>query len=617
MSFQHNQKLWIATTEDLRNAFLREKVLRSMKPMTDRVEVHRFCGDLYARYVVLCNNLGELYDQTLQTPKRDVIENLLVTATHRLQELKLNMQKIEMSEFVCVDDALIEMKLTPQNIEFLCPFYFPRKRDIETQRIVDEIPKSPTPSEVLLKKQQLTGLDKYRKVLTPEEIAAENLKKLKNNAASLIKSHEKARQARVLWFNLKNNPKQFHPKPKPFPEVAYEFYHKADQVPLVKIKRTHFKFDLNRRAKVVDKNFKFYEPPKFIENEYGQKVRAKEKSVVFRDEVIYNGQEVDEEDLETVRQLELQREKKLAQEQIRLELEVKSAIKIQRAYHLYKFRKMLKVRRRKRLEICGLVHKIENPEIPSQISIAEQNRLKRRERKRKFDDKIVEILNDEKSRIIKSRGTFIMEDITDHIRAWFREFYDGAQDFHRYPEEFEGGTILVLTGETMTVEEFLKEKSKSDEQKKKEKQEKKKQKKREEKEKKKEMEREKKAEEQRLALERKQGPTWDFRDEKRFDTKHFSKFCIENFNFNFLLETKIASSFNQSNLRNCTLTLKINGSSLKRIETNLQFMIGLPLMPSLMFTSNCDLLLMTSCVSNWNYYEWLWLEINKRRYVYI
>jgi hypothetical protein len=57
-----------------------------------------------------------------------------------------------------------------------------------------------------------------------------------------------------------------------------------------------------------------------------------------------------------------------------------------------------------------------------------------------------------------------MEDISDHIREWFREFYVGAKDFHRYPEEFEGGTILMVRGETQTVEEFLIEKKKTAEQ---------------------------------------------------------------------------------------------------------------------------------------------------------
>ncbi|CAD7081244.1 unnamed protein product [Hermetia illucens] len=50
--------------------------------------------------------------------------------------------------------------------------------------------------------------------------------------------------------------------------------------------------------------------------------------------------------------------------------------------------------------------------------------------------------------------TFTLSD-TNSFNPAFQNSYDGTGEFDRYPEEFEGGTILVLRGETMTVPEYL------------------------------------------------------------------------------------------------------------------------------------------------------------------
>lgn len=517
MSFLHNQKLWIATKEDLRNVFLREKVIRQLKPVKTRKNAHKFCGELYARYIILCNNLGELYDQTLQPQKRQMIEKILIVATNRLQELKTEMQKIEMSEFICIDDSLVELKMTRQNIEFLCPFYFPRKRDIEIQKIVDKV--SSSTDEVHM--NEATGFGKFRntKILSTKEIETHEMK-LKTSI--IIKNHESNLLERDYKIKSTTFPEE--------EEVSYEFCHKSDQIPLRKIKRTNFKFNLFRGKKVEKKNYNFYQPPKYVENEYGQIIRVKEKPQSFHHENEFDDEEIDEE-IEKLKKIEEENQRILLENLAMEKLREKSSIVIQKAFRKYKLRKLMKMKYRKKLEICGLIPKIDNENISNPKFIAQQNLIKRRERKREFDEKLVKTLENEKSRILKFREPFIMEDITDDIRQWFNEFYKGAKAFHRYPEEFEGGTILVLTGETKTVEEFLIEKNKTPEQKKKEKDLKRKEKKRQTKELKKKQEKEKQEEIKRLNLEKKNGPIWNFNDEKRFVKKTFGKIKFTFINF--------------------------------------------------------------------------------------
>ena len=208
-----------------------------MQPTKDRSTAHRIISNMYARYIVLCNNLADIFDQTLSVQKRAVVEQILLHCTNRLLELQSEMCSIELSEFIYCDDALLELKLTTQNIEFLRPFYYPYKREINVQETIDEIPQANDQAP----KEALKGLNKHRKVLTNEEITIERKQKQHNDAIKIIKCHEKAKQARIRQINIKLFPKKYKPKPYLIgKELTYQFHHHIDQAPLIKIKRTKF-----------------------------------------------------------------------------------------------------------------------------------------------------------------------------------------------------------------------------------------------------------------------------------------------------------------------------------------------------------------------------------------
>lgn len=565
MSFPFYGKLWIATKTDLKNVVLREKVLKHLKPTRDRASVHRLVGNIFARYIVLCNNLSELYDQTLHVQKRLVVEKLLMSSTNRLLELQKQMQKIEMSEFVYLDDALVELKLTPQNVEFLRPFYFPRKRDLEVQHLIDEVPES------LKVVGERKGLDRFRKIKTPEEREAERLLKANNSALTLIKAHEKAKQARVMSLNIELFPNTFGPKRHEPEPVIYDFIHGENQIPLHKIKRSNYKTNLYAPKLNIAK-FTFYEPPTFHINRFGQKVLVKKKlsRIVDQSSELVND-EIDSD--EEGEKKKIEEEKRLKAAELELEnKQIAAARKIQKFYRRYRLQKALDYRNWKRLEICGLVKKPDDHDKPRQTEIDEKLRNKRRERKKEFDERFMKALQDEKARILKLKSDCIMEDISDDIRQWFREFYVGTKDFHRYPEEFEGGTIMVIRGETKTIEEFLIEKNKTPADKAKEKAERKKQKKEKKVLKKKQAAQDKKNEIARKKLEKKQGPTWDFAD-KNFISTHYSS---------YLLHKQQTTTQNSSSktfqmiLKIPTKTTKTSGSLLTswRTESKRRFGIG-------------------------------------------
>lgn len=511
MSFPFYGKMWIATKEDFKNITLCEKVLRQLEPTMVRNYAHQLIGNLYARYIILCNNLSELYDQTLQVQKRQLIENLLLLTEERLKEIQKDIQKIEMSQFVYVDDALIELNLVPYDIEFLRPFYFPRKRSIEHQQVIDEIPKI---DEKVL--EQPKGLDKFRKILTPEEIEAQKKAEILANAVNVIKAHEKARQTRIFAMNMKLYPDEFKiPEPPKQDVIVYEFQHQEDQIPLFKLKRTKYHFDFySPPVNIVQ--YDFYEPPKFRINKLGKKVLVVKKKA----------QEKIEETKSDHKSKELVVEMHVNEEEFKvttdlMEIRNDAACKIQRNFLYYQLRKAIKRRKISRMELYGMIEKpIDLDEITA-AEIQEKYQQKRRERKKEFDEAFIKALEDEKARILKMKSEFIMEDITEDIRAWFREFYDKAGDFHRYPEEFEGGTIMVMRGETKTPEEFLIEKNKTPNDKAREKEAKKREKKEKKAFEKKQKELELKIELNKKKLEMKQGPTWNFSEMKEW--KAFGK----------------------------------------------------------------------------------------------
>lgn len=498
MSFPFYGKMWIATQQDLKDAILCEEVLKKLEPTMDRNFAHRLIGNLYARYLILCNNLSELYDQTLQPQKRPLIEKLMITTKQRWLEILKEMQHIEMSQFVFVDDALIELSLVPQNVQFLRPFYFPRKRDIECQTLLEQGIKV----EEVLDEATLKIPAKFRIILTQEQLQEKRKKDEITKAVTLIKAHEKAKQARIIALNIREFPVEHKPKPHNYLQpLVYQYTHKPDQIPLHKFKRTVYKTDFFEPPVEIH-DYDFYEPPEYRLNRQGQKILISKVAAPPRAK---SEQEISDR-LTSVERISIEDTQKS-----------EAASSIQRCYRRFRIKKLVHKRRQKKMEVYGQLMKPIDVDQPNLKSIDEENQQKRRERKQEFDDALVRAIEDEKARILKFKSEVIMEDITDSIRAWFREFYNKAGDFDRYPEEFEGGTILVVKGDTMTVEEFIIEKKKTNAQKALEKAALKKEKKDKKAAEKKAKELEKKEEIKRMQTEQKVGPTWDFSKMKEWE----------------------------------------------------------------------------------------------------
>ena len=99
-----------------------------------------------------------------------------------------------------------------------------------------------------------------------------------------------------------------------------------------------------------------------------------------------------------------------------------AATKIQRCFLRYQIKKLVRERKYKHLFSIGMIdeRKWDFSEKNKTIEQRESNRS----RKREFDERFMQVVHDEKNRIVRFHAPWIMEDISDHIRNWFREMYE-------------------------------------------------------------------------------------------------------------------------------------------------------------------------------------------------
>lgn len=58
---------------------------------------------------------------------------------------------------------------------------------------------------------------------------------------------------------------------------------------------------------------------------------------------------------------------------------------------------------------------------PSRFSDSIQEMYRHEQTKKRLDDEFVKLIMDERTRLLQLKTPWMMEDISDHIRAWFLE----------------------------------------------------------------------------------------------------------------------------------------------------------------------------------------------------
>ncbi|EDW76814.2 uncharacterized protein Dwil_GK18501 [Drosophila willistoni] len=229
-----------------------------------------------------------------------------------------------------------------------------------------------------------------------EEIASKDLVKV-TEAIKLIQAHERARRARVYKANIKYDKKFI--KVYQRKKISYRFTFKPEQAMSIPVKRTIFNSDYIKSTEGCD---------------------------------------------------ELKNKDEIKKENIRRE---EAASQIQSFWRNYRARKMIRVKKKFKEELFGM-KKTRKLLRPNQFANSVLEMYKGEMLKKKLDEDFLKIISDERTRLLQVRSPWIMEDISDHIRAWFEDFYVKTGNFHPYPDPIKNGTVLVVIDETMTPLEF-------------------------------------------------------------------------------------------------------------------------------------------------------------------
>ena len=83
---------------------------------SDKKEQEQLYGMLYIRYLQIFRRLEESYDQTVHPQKRMDLKKTLEATMGRLLEVKEKLIALKECTFVNLDDLLVDLKLTPDQV---------------------------------------------------------------------------------------------------------------------------------------------------------------------------------------------------------------------------------------------------------------------------------------------------------------------------------------------------------------------------------------------------------------------------------------------------------------------------------------------------------------------
>merc|ERR1712196_207683 len=89
---------------------------------------------MYIRYIQVYKNLEDCYDQMIHPQKREDIKLALENCIGQLINTKHDLVLNQQTDYVCLDDIIVDLKLTPDSLEMCVPRYFRDDREAEIKK---------------------------------------------------------------------------------------------------------------------------------------------------------------------------------------------------------------------------------------------------------------------------------------------------------------------------------------------------------------------------------------------------------------------------------------------------------------------------------------------------
>jgi len=140
----------------------------------------------YIRYIQTYTKLEDCYDQMIHPQKRSDIKKALEACIGQLLNTKHDLVINQRTDYVCLDDIIVDLKLTPDVLEMCVPRYFRDDREAEIKKRDDLM------NQLMIKFE-----------IPPEDEAGRFELPSKNEAMLCIQRNERARQSRQRALFMK------------------------------------------------------------------------------------------------------------------------------------------------------------------------------------------------------------------------------------------------------------------------------------------------------------------------------------------------------------------------------------------------------------------------------
>ncbi|XP_039301824.1 IQ and AAA domain-containing protein 1-like isoform X1 [Solenopsis invicta] len=334
------------------------------------------------------------YDQMVQTQKRELIKKMLDCAIGRMLEYKKKIVNLNYSDYQWADDILNKMKFTPDDIELFVSVSG-RERLDERRKFIQELEES----------ARRVPETRERSL---SQIHLESMPSIEMEDETL-KTRATRRRIRVV-------------QPSKIELIHESPEEKAAREAKLAAERTMRNAILLIQSHERARKGRCYGADVKRMYDYNKKVRTGEIIPRKIDRIKY----------------------------------MKSVVTIQRAWRRYAARKAMRQRIARLEDALGMT--IPSWRYRETIAKDDDNFQRRRALMPVFDARTKKAISDERTRLLKIRGPGLVEDITDEIREWFVVWYNALGHYDVFPAADVGGSVLIVTGQTLTPQEYLLEK---------------------------------------------------------------------------------------------------------------------------------------------------------------
>ncbi|XP_063603692.1 dynein regulatory complex protein 11-like [Penaeus indicus] len=128
MSFRTYNALWADAQDDLGVVLEKDQELHGTFHQDQRADVIHRLKRVYVQYLGVARKLDTCYDLLLHPQKRLLLRRLLDSIISRVVEMKHELVALDLSDIQHCDDIMVELGLTPEDMEVPIPTYIRRER---------------------------------------------------------------------------------------------------------------------------------------------------------------------------------------------------------------------------------------------------------------------------------------------------------------------------------------------------------------------------------------------------------------------------------------------------------------------------------------------------------